>query len=76
MEAGYGRRDEAGLPDAKTVLSLLPTWFHDYNENGPHKEQLRARMAVSTATVRIDARSMSTDSARRDESPSCASLEE
>lgn len=27
----------ADLPDAKTVLSLLPTWFHDYNENGPHK---------------------------------------
>ena len=24
-------------PDAETVLSLLPTWFHDYNENGPHK---------------------------------------
>lgn len=27
----------ADLPDAKTVLSLLPTWFQDYNENGPHK---------------------------------------
>jgi transposase InsO family protein len=25
------------LPDAATVLTQLPTWFEDYNENHPHK---------------------------------------
>ena len=24
-------------PDAKTVISMLPEWFEDYNENAPHK---------------------------------------
>jgi transposase InsO family protein len=25
------------LPDAKTVMALLPLWFEDYNTNHPHK---------------------------------------
>jgi len=25
------------LPDAKTVMELLPLWFEDYNINHPHK---------------------------------------
>lgn len=25
------------LPDARTVMGLLPSWFEDYNENHPHK---------------------------------------
>jgi len=25
------------LPDAKTVMGLLPLWFEDYNDNHPHK---------------------------------------
>ncbi len=27
----------ADLPDAETVLRLLPTWLEDYNEHQPHK---------------------------------------
>lgn len=27
----------ADLPDAETVLALLPSWFDDYNEHQPHK---------------------------------------
>ena len=27
----------ADLPDADTVLRLIPTWIDDYNENQPHK---------------------------------------
>jgi len=27
----------ADLPDARTVLARLPTWFADYNEHHPHK---------------------------------------
>lgn len=27
----------ADLPDAKSVIAELPRWFHDYNENAPHK---------------------------------------
>ena len=27
----------ADLPDAATVLALIPTWFDDYNEHQPHK---------------------------------------
>ncbi len=27
----------ADLPDAKTVLEQLPSWFEDYNEHHPHK---------------------------------------
>jgi len=25
------------LLDAKTVMTLLPSWFEDYNKNHPHK---------------------------------------
>jgi transposase InsO family protein len=25
------------LPDARTVMELLPSWFEDYNEYHPHK---------------------------------------
>ena len=27
----------ADLSDAETVLRQLDGWFHDYNENAPHK---------------------------------------
>jgi len=37
----------ADLPDAETVLTLLPAWFDDYNEHQPHKHWAPAPKNIS-----------------------------